>query len=118
MLYEVAQWRIPKEFSKKHIDMWKEILNEQKSHSDKFYYTRSWILQLAEKEADPAEETWMYIDEYEDQKAYDKMAKMIEEDPEVIKLKKKWNSKWDQIRIPGSFKSELWTERVKVELKK
>jgi hypothetical protein len=118
MLYEVAQWRIRKEFSKKHLDMWKEILNEQKSHSDKFYYTRSRILQSAEKEADPAEETWMWIDEYEDQKAYDKMSKAIEEDPEVVKLKKKWHSKWDPIRVPGSLKAELWIERVKVELKK
>jgi len=60
----------------------------------------------------------MWIDEYEDHEAYEKMGKAIEDDLEVKVLKEKWHSKWDPIRIPGSFKAELWTERVKVELKK
>jgi hypothetical protein len=118
MLYEVAQWRIHKKFSKKHREMWQEILDEQKAHSNNFYYTRSRILQSAEKEANPDEETWMWIDEYEDREAYDKMSKAVKKDPEVEKLKEKWHSEWDPMRIPGSMKAELWIERAKVELRK
>ena len=118
MLYEVAQWRIRKEFSQKHLEMWRQILEEQKSHSDKFNYTRSRILQSAEEEADPTEERWMWIDEYEGREAYDRMERAIEADPEVAKMKEKWHSMWDPMRIPGSLKSELWTEKLKVELKK
>jgi hypothetical protein len=118
MLYEVAQWRIRKEFSKEHVEMWKDILREQKSHSDRFHYTSSRILQSAEEEADPKEETWMWIDEYEDREAYDRMCEAIEEDPEIGKLKMKWHSKWDPMRIPGSMKSGLWAVRVKVDLEK
>ena len=118
MLYSIAQWRIHKEDSKKHLEMWQQILQEQKDHSEKFFYSRSRILQLAEKEADPTEETWMNIDEYEGREAYDKMLKTIKEDPEVKKLEAKWRSVSDPMRVPGSLKVELWTERVKVEFKK
>jgi hypothetical protein len=118
MLYSIAQWRIRKEDSKRHLEMWQQILQEQKDHSEKFFYSRSWILQLAEKEADPTEETWMNIDEYEGREAYDKMMKAIKEDPEVKKFEAKWRSVSDPMRVPGSLKVELWTERLKVELKK
>jgi hypothetical protein len=118
MFYEVAQLRIRKELSKKHLELWKEILDEQKSHSGKFYHTRSRILQSAEKEANPDEETWMVIDEYEDREAYDKMCKAMKEDPELKKLEEKWHSKWDPMSIPGSLKAQHWIERAKVELKK
>lgn len=118
MFYEVAQWRIRKEFSKKHLELWKEILDEQKSYSGKFYRTRSRILQSAAKEANPDEETWMVIDEYEDREAYDKTCKAWEEEPEIKKLEEKWHSKFDPMIISGPLKSQLWIERVKAELKK
>jgi hypothetical protein len=118
MLYEVAKWRIYKEFSKNHLEMWQQVLDEQKAYPEKYQYIKSRILQLAEKEAEPSEETWMYIDEYEGREAYDKAMKAIAKDPMVKKHKKKWLALWDPMKIPGSFKAELWTERVKVELKK
>lgn len=118
MLYSVARWRIRKEYSKKHLEMWRQILQEQRDNSGKFFYSRSRILQLAENEADSTEETWMNIDEYEGREAYDKMMKAIEEDPWVKSFEAKWRSVSDPMRVPGSFKVELWTERVKVELDK
>ncbi|MDD1765186.1 MAG: hypothetical protein LUO84_01865 [Methanomassiliicoccales archaeon] len=118
MFCEVGQWRIRKEFSKKHFELWKEILDDQKSHSGKSYRIRSRILQSAEKEANPDEETWMVIDEYEDREAYDKMYKAWEKDPEIKKLDEKWHSKLDPMMSPGSLKAQLWIERAKVELEK
>jgi len=118
MLYSIARWRIRKECSKRHLDMWQKILQEQRDHSEKFFYSRSRILQLAEKEADPTEETWMNIDEYTGRKEYDRMMKAVEEDPWVKRFEAKWRSVSDPMRVPGSFRVELWTERVKVELDK
>jgi len=117
LLYEIARWRIHKQNSKEHLEMWRKILDYQKSHSGRFYYTRSRIVQLADEES-PGEETWGWIDEYEDREAYDKMAKAIEENPEIVKIMKQWHSEWDPMRVPDSFKAELWTERVRVDLKK
>lgn len=84
--------------------------------AQKFHYTRTRILQLANEESSE-EETWGWIDEYEDREAYDKMTKAIEEDTEVVKLKNQWHSMWDPLRVPGSFKAELWTERLRSDLK-
>jgi hypothetical protein len=33
-------------------------------------------------------------------------------------MKKQWHSQWDPMRVPGSMKTELWTERLRVELEK
>jgi hypothetical protein len=117
LLYEIARWRIHKESTRDHLEMWREIFDYAKSRSEKFYVTRSRILQLADEESSE-EETWGWIDEYEDREAYDKMAKAKDEDPELARMNKQWHSKWDPMRVPDSFKAELWTERVRVDLKK
>jgi hypothetical protein len=114
LLYEIAQWRIRKENSKKHLECWREILESQKSHRKKFYYTKTRILQLAEEESSE-EETWGWIDEYEDREAYDKMVKAVDGDPETAKLKNEYHSKWDPLRVPGSFKAQIWTERLRLD---
>jgi hypothetical protein len=116
LLYYIARWRIPKENSKKHLECWREILADQKAHSEKFHYTRTRILRLANEESSE-EETWGWIDEYEDREAYEKMTKAIEEDTEVVKLNIQGHSKWDPLRVPGSFKAELWTEQLRSDLK-
>ena len=60
----------------------------------------------------------MNIDEYTGRKEYDRMMKAVEEDPWVKRFEAKWRSVSDPMRVPGSFRVELWTERVKVELDK
>jgi len=57
------------------------------------------------------------IDECEDNQAYDKMTKALE-DPEIVKLKSKYHSKWNPLVVPDSFKPELWIVKVKVDLKR
>ena len=49
---------------------------------------------------------------------FEARARAIKEDPDVVKMKKQWHSQWDPMRVPGSMKTELWTERLRVELKK
>ena len=71
-----------------------------------FYYTRSRIVQLADEESSE-EKTWGWIDKYEDREAYDKMTKAVEQDPETVKLKSQYHSKWDPLRVLGSFKHLL-----------
>jgi hypothetical protein len=95
--------------------MWREILDYQRSHPEKFLYSRSRILTLAEEE--PSEESWMWIDEYEDRETYDTMTKAIEEDPEVVRKKEEWHSIWDPMRIPGSVKTEVWTPKLDYQLR-
>jgi hypothetical protein len=115
LLIETCRWRIAKENSEKHLEMWREILDYQRSHPEKYLYSRSRILTLAEEE--PSDESWMWIDEYEDRETYNKMMKAIDEDPEVVSKKKEWHSKWDPMRIPGSVKTEVWTPKLDYQLR-
>jgi len=117
LLIDIERWRIPKENSKKQLDGWREVMDYQRSHPEKFHYTRSRFFTLTEEGS--SEENWMYIDEYEDREAYDKMMKAFAEDPELVKLKEEWKPKWDPLIVPGSKKGELWTEveKLRVELR-
>lgn len=59
--------------SKKHFEMIRKIAEWQKKNLKKFYYTHSTFGIL--KTEDPSVEALMYIDEYKDQKSYDKFSK-------------------------------------------
>jgi len=114
-LYAISRWRVLKENGEKHLECIREILELQKVHSEKLHFPRSRIVQFAGTEVSPSEETWGEIDEYEDRDAYDKMAKAMEEDPEIVKLKSQYDSKWEALIVPGSLKTELWTERLRYD---
>lgn len=122
MLIDVCVWRIPAENSKKQLEFWREALDYQGSHPEKFSYTKSRIFTLTEEGS--SEETWMFIDEYEDREAYDKTMKALgigeelgQGDPEVVRKMKEWHLQWDPLIVPGSWKIERWTERTRVEFK-
>jgi len=85
LLYEIAQWRVPVANSKKHVEFWEEHSAYQRSHREKFHYKRSRILKMNDSETS-REETWMWIDEYENQEAYDKMNKAFSDDPELSSI--------------------------------
>jgi hypothetical protein len=114
LLYEIAQWRVPVANSKKHIEFWEEHLAYQRTHREKFYYKRSRILKMNNSET-TGEEIWTWIDEYENQEAYDRMSKAMRDDPEVSKYKQKAYSRADTLFVPGSLKTELWTEHFRVD---
>ena len=109
MLYEIAQWSVPVANSKKHVEFWEEHLAYQRTHREKFHYKRSRILKMNDSETS-REETWMWIDEYENQEAYDKMNKAFSDDPELSRL-----SCPVALFAPGSHKTGLWTEHFRVD---
>lgn len=114
MLYEIAQWRVSVANGKKHIVFWKEHMAFQRIHRERFSYKRSRVLRMSDPET-PGEETWMWIDEYENQEAYDRMSKALHEDPELSNYRSQAHSRLDALFVPGSFKTEVWTEHFRVD---
>lgn len=53
----------------------------------------------------------MFIDEYEDQKAYGKEMKAVQSDAEIVKFKAKFCKEFESLRVPNSFKTEVWVEK-------
>ena len=106
--------RVPVANSKKHIEFWEEHLAYQRTHREKFYYKRSRILKMNDSET-TGEEIWTWIDEYENQEGYDRMSKALRDDPEVSKYEQQAYSRADTLFVPGSLKTELWTERFRVD---
>jgi hypothetical protein len=83
------------------------MMDYQKSHPEKFYYTRSRFFTFTEDGS--SEENWMFLDEYDNR-----------EDPEIVKLMDDFFPKWNALIISGSKKKgELWTEaeKLRVEFK-
>jgi hypothetical protein len=114
LLYEIAQWRVPVANGKKHIEFWEEHLAYQRTHREKFSYKRSRVLRMNDSER-PGEEIWMWIDEYENQEAYERMSKALRDDPELSKYKEQAHSRADTLFVLGSLKTELWTEHFRVD---
>ena len=118
MLINIVRWRIPKENSSKQFDVWRAMMDYQKTHPEKVYYTRSRFYTSSEEGS--SEESWMFLDEYEHREDYDKWMKVVREDTELIKLMDEWVPKWDALIVPGSKKKgEVWTEleKLRVEFK-
>lgn len=118
MLINIRRWRVPKENSQKQFEFWREVLDYQRAHPEKFHYTRSRFYTMTEEGS--SEEHWMFLDEYDNREAYDKNMKTMREDPEVVKLADEWFPKWDALIVSGSRKKgEVWTEleKLRVEFK-
>jgi hypothetical protein len=106
VLCEIARWRVPKKNSKKHLEMWTAWMHYIRTHRNKFHFTRSRLFIVETKGSDVEE--WRWIDEYQDQKAYDKP---MEKDAELVKVKAKFVKDWESVRVPNSFKREVWVEK-------
>jgi hypothetical protein len=116
LLVNIVRWRVPKENSQKQFEFWREVLDYQRSHPEKFHWIRSRFYTMSEEGS--SEEHWMFLDEYDNREAYDKTMKTMNEDPEVVKLADAWYPKWDALIVPGSRKKgQVWTqvEKLKVE---
>jgi hypothetical protein len=116
LFINIVKWRVLKENSQKQFEVWREMMDYQRSHPEKVYYIRSSFFTFTEKGS--SEENWMFLDEYKQRKDYDKWMKAVREDPELIKLMNDWFPKWEALIIPGSRKAEVWTEaeKLRVEL--
>jgi len=117
LLLNTVRWRVPEENSQKQFEFWREVLDYQRAHPEKFHYARSRFFTFTEEGS--SEENWMNLDEFDNREAYDKTVKTEHEDPEVVKLAEEWLPKWDAVIVPGSRKVEVWTEieKLRVELK-
>jgi hypothetical protein len=115
MFVNIVRWRIPKENSKKQREVWQDMMDYQKSHPDKVYYTRSRFFTYTETGS--SEENWMFLDEYGDRNGYEKWMRAVREDPELVALMEAWFPKWDALIVPDSRKGEIWdeVESLKVE---
>jgi hypothetical protein len=106
MLCEIGRWQVPKRSSKEHLEMWTAWMDYIRTNRNKFHFVRSRLFILETKGS--AIEDWMWIDEYEDQKAYNKP---METDAGIVKVKAKFMNDWECIRVPNSFKREVWVEK-------
>jgi hypothetical protein len=117
-LDEVAQWRVPVANSKQHLEFWHEHLENfralQRSHREKMPSIKSRILRMNDSET-AGEEIWMWIDEYENQESYDRMSKALHEDPELSKFRQQASSRFNALLVPGSRKTEVWTEHFRLD---
>jgi hypothetical protein len=117
-LVNIVRWRVPKENSGKLLEFMRWWMAWQRSHPEKMHYTRSRLLTMTEEGS--SEEYWMYLDEYELPEGFDKQWKAIRDDPELVKvMKEECYPRFDALIVPGSRKSEVWTEveKLKVEFK-
>ena len=118
MLDEIAQWRVPVANSKEHIEFWKEHLANfrtlQRSHREKLPLVSSRVLSMNDSEI-AGEEIWIWIDEYENQEACDRMMKALHEDPELSRFRERATSRFNALLVPGSRKNEVWTEHFRIE---
>jgi hypothetical protein len=117
LFINIVRWRVKKEDSAKQHEIWWEMMEYQKSHPEKVYYTRSRFFTYTDKES--SEENWMFLDEYEDREGFDKWMKASNIDPELLKLGDEFFPKWNALIVPGSRKTEVWSEdeELRVELK-
>jgi hypothetical protein len=112
MLLNIMRWRVLKKDSKKQLELWREIMDYQRSHPEKVYYAKSRFFTFTEKGS--SEENWMFLDEYKNREDFDKGMKTLHEDPEFTKLADKFFPKWDALTVAGSKKREVWTEVEKL----
>ncbi len=106
MLCEVAKWQVPKQNSKKHLEMWTAWMHYIRTNRNKFHFTRSRLF-ILETNGSNVEE-WRWLDEYPDQEAYNKPMKT---DAELADVKAKFMKEWESVRVPNSFKKAVWTEK-------
>jgi hypothetical protein len=109
MLCEVAKWQVPKRNSKRHLEMWAAWMGYIRTNRGKFHFTRSRLFTLETK--GPDVEEWRWIDDYEDQAAYDKTMKIMKTDAEVVKVKTELLKDWESLSVPNSFKKAVWIEK-------
>jgi hypothetical protein len=110
----VGRWQVPKKNSKKHFEMWSGWMDYIRTNRNKFNFARSRLFILETK--DPAVEAWMFVDEYEDQKAFDKTMKAMQTDAEIVKVKAKLYKEFESLCVPNSFKTEVWVEKSELSV--
>ena len=114
MLCDVTRWRVQASNSKKHMELWRAIMQHQRDNRQKVYYKRSRFYTMVDSES--SEEHWMFIDEYENREEFDRTYKAFNDQPDLpysddpakaAQMREEKRS----LTVPGSMKKELWIER-------
>lgn len=89
-------------------------MQHQRANRQRYSYRQSRFYTMVDPES--SQEHWMYIDEYENQEAFDSMWSAVEKQPdlfysddpaEAARMREEKRS----LTVPGSAKKELWTQR-------
>ena len=62
MLVNIVRWRVRKEDSRRHLEIWREMMDWQRAHPEKVAYTRSRFFTFSAEGS--SEESWMFLDDY------------------------------------------------------
>lgn len=108
MLVNIVRWRVPKEQSARQVEVWQEMMDWQRAHPDKVFYTRSCFFTTHTEGT--SEEAWMFLDEYQRPEDYEKWMRTVREDPDLLALMEGFFAKWNSLVVPGSKRGEVWTE--------
>jgi hypothetical protein len=104
----IVRWRVPKENSSRQLEIWQEMMDYQRAHPEKVSYIRSRFFTSSTEGS--AEDSWMFLDDYECREDFDRWMKAVREDPDLVRLAESFHPGWDALIVPGSRKGELWTE--------
>ena len=79
-------------------------MDYQRAHPEKVSYTRSRFFTSSTEGS--AEESWMFLDDYERREDFDRWMKAVREDPDLVRLAESFYPDWDALIVPGSRKGE------------
>ena len=102
------RFRIAKADHEKALRVFSKILGYQQSHPELYVYTRSRSY-FMDAEDNPDQEIWMFIDEYDDRKAYwESLQNAIKKDPTSAENYRTFM----ELVVPGTAPKghEVWTE--------
>lgn len=111
MLIYIGRWRVPAANSKKLEEMFRAICTHLRSNRQRYPQLRSAVI-CSSGQGLSSEEAWVWVEEYADREAYDAFYKALEEDKTFLEIHDKQYDFWRLI-VEGSFKGELFTERVR-----
>jgi len=104
----IVRWRVPKEKSKEQLEVWREMIDFQRSHPETVSLLRSRFFTSSDEGS--TEENWMFLDEYDSREDFERFVAKWDADQELAKLGEQFFVKWETVMIPKSRKREYWTE--------
>lgn len=106
-LIETAGWRIPKENHDRMLELARVGadgnggLEYQRQHPDKLFYRKTRTFFASEEGS--SEETWFFIDEYDDEDDYQKAREVYRSDPDALSIGASFREALLALIVPGSM---------------
>ena len=114
VLCAVARWQVSKANAKTHLEKIREIVEWVKQNRRLLYFTHSTYCILETE--DPSVETWLNIDEYEDQESYDEFAKTFtRSSPDWVGFFRV-EEEVKSLLVPNSMTHEVFVEKPELRI--